>query len=322
MNAYEHLQLVPNSDGSITRLVKLEEIPPTPDLSDPTLVFSKDVTINQSNSTWARIFLPRQALDSPTTFNKLPLLVYVHGGGFILILSPASRYLHDFCFKMASELAVIVVSLEYRLAPEHRLPAAYDDVEEALHWVKTGGDDWLRVYADYSKCFLMGSSAGGNIAYHVGLRAAIDDHLEPLKIRGLILHQPFFGGVGRTESEMRFVNDPILPLVSNDLMWDLSLPIGVDRDHEYSNPTVGGGCRVLQEMAKLGWRVLVSAGECDPLIDRQKEVIKLMKAKGIRVASYIDEEAGHGVEFVKPSWVMTLINTLKSFVVFEPVTEE
>ena len=90
---------------------------------------------------------------------------------------------------------------------------------------------------------------GGNIAYHVGLRAstAVGD-FEPLKIKGLILHHPFFGGSKRTESKLRLLNTPVLPLCNTDLMWKLALPIGVDRDHEYCNPTVGGRFDQIREL--------------------------------------------------------------------------
>ncbi|KAJ8771524.1 hypothetical protein K2173_026701 [Erythroxylum novogranatense] len=321
MEAYAKLQIVPNPDGTITRLLKLEQVPPTPDLSDPTLVFSKDVTINQSNNTWARMYLPRQAIDSPnTTTNKLPLLVFFHGGGFVILFSPSAGPVHGFCFKMASELNAIVVSFEYRNAPEHRLPAAYDDGVEVLHWVKAGNDEWLREYADYNKCFLMGSSAGGNLAYNVGLRAAVDD-LDPLKIRGLILYQPFFGGVERSASEIRLVNNPVIPLMATDLLWELALPIGVDRDHEYSNPTVGGGSALLEEIRKLGWKVIVAGGDGDPLIDRQRELAKLMKEKGVQVLSYFDAELVHVGEFAPTSWLTPFFKTLKSLML-EPVMDK
>ena len=280
MDPYQRLQIVLNPDGTMTRLLKIPETPPA---SDPSLgipVLSKDIPINQSaNNTWVRLFLPRDALDNSPT--KLPLVVNYHGGGFIL-LSAASSIFHDFCVNMATELRVIIASVEYRLAPEHRLPAAYDDAMEALHWIKTAQDDWLRKYADFSTCFIMGCSAGGSIAYHSGLCAAASaDHPEPLKIRGLILQQPFFGGIPRTGSELTHINDPFLPPFVTDLMWELSLPIGVDRDHEYCNPTVGGGSKTLEKIKVLGWRIFVSGCDGDPVFDRQVEFVKMLEQKGV-----------------------------------------
>lgn len=105
----------------------------------------------------------------------------------------------------------------------------------------------------------MGTSAGGNVAYHAGLRAAAAaDDLAPLKIKGLILHHPFFGGSERTGSELRLVNDPMLPLCACDVMWELVLPIGAERDHEYCNPRVDGGSELIERVRSYGWRVLVT----------------------------------------------------------------
>ncbi|GJV78957.1 carboxylesterase 1-like protein [Tanacetum coccineum] len=86
--------------------------------------------------------------------------------------------------------------------------ATYDDVEEALNWIKSTQDPWLSEYADeFSNCHLMGSSAGANITYHVGLRVSLHFHdLKPLKIKGLILHHLFHGGVERMESEIHLAN--------------------------------------------------------------------------------------------------------------------
>lgn len=77
------------------------------------------------------------------------------------------------------------MSVEYRLAPEHRLPAASDDAIEATHFIKNS-EVWFKEHADYSSCYVMGKSAGGNIAKHAGLRVAHFDDFEPLKIKGLI----------------------------------------------------------------------------------------------------------------------------------------
>ena len=318
IDPYEYLQIIQNSDGTIKRLCEIPSTPAAPDHNDSTSVITKDATLNPNHNTWVRIFLPRQALDKTSTNNsvgntKLPLIVYYHGGGFIL-LSADSTMNHDFCFNMALQLSAVVVSVEYRLAPEHRLPAAYDDAVEALHWIKCTQEKLLRDFADYSKCFLMGTSAGGNVTYHVGLRAstAVGD-FEPLKIKGLILHHPFFGGSKRTESELRLLNAPVLPICSTDLMWKLALPIGVDRDHEYCNPTVGDGFDQFNQIRELGWWVVVTGCDGDPLIDRQMELVEMLKKKGVKVEAQFNEGDFHGVELVDATKANALSVFLRHF---------
>ncbi|KDO60171.1 hypothetical protein CISIN_1g042985mg, partial [Citrus sinensis] len=118
-----------NADGTITRdYSNYPSTAATPDPNDHTIAVSKDVPVNQSNKTWVRIFLPRQALDSSTK-TKLPLIVYVHGGALIL-LSAATKIYHDLCSDIAARVPAVIVSVDYRLAPEHRLPAAYYDALE------------------------------------------------------------------------------------------------------------------------------------------------------------------------------------------------
>ncbi|XP_050387876.1 carboxylesterase 1-like [Argentina anserina] len=316
VDPYQRLQIACNPDGSITRLFNFPDAPPSSDPKLRTPVLSKDITINQSNNTYLRLFLPHHILDqtSPPT-NKLPLVVFYHGGGFVL-LSAASTIFHNFCANFATDVPVIIASVEYRLAPEHRLPAAYDDATEALQCIKNSQDDWLRNYADLSKCFLMGSSAGANIAYNAGLRVAADgdDLLHPLKIRGLILIQPFFGGIRRTSSESRLVNDPVLAPSVCDLMWDLSLPIGADRDHKYCNPMAGGDSNGFDRVKELGWRVLVTGSDGDPLVDRQIELVKMLEGKGVIVVSQFTEGGYHGAQDVEPSKAKEVFVHVKHFI--------
>ncbi|KAL2334556.1 hypothetical protein Fmac_015769 [Flemingia macrophylla] len=225
---------------------------------------------------------------------------------------------------MANAAEVIVVSVEYRLTPEHRIPAAYGDAMEALRWIGRSQDEWLTQCVDYSMCYLMGSSAGppsltmqvterrsyiqtcqkimeamyvlGHDKFVLtGLRAIEEvNDLEPLKIQGLILRQPFFGGTQRTESELRLENDPIVPLRASDMMWELALPIGADRDHEYCNLRAGNGVEKYEKMKELGWRVLVSGNGEDPLVDRDKELAQLMEEKGVEVVQDFQEDGIHG----------------------------
>ncbi|KAJ9128660.1 hypothetical protein P3X46_030643 [Hevea brasiliensis] len=307
VNPYQYLQIVVNPDGTITRDPnRYSNSSPS---VDSTPVLSQDISINQSKNTWIRVFLP----DSSFTCSKLPLIVYFHGGGFINC-SAASTIFHDFCSNMAVDIPAIVVSSNYRLAPENRLPAAYDDAEEVFQWIKNSQLDWLREHADYNRCFIMGSSAGANIAYHAGFRVGGEvGSLEPLKIKGLILHHPFIGGTQRTESELRLVNDLHLPLSVSDLMWDLSLPIGVDRDHEYCNPTANGGSKLWENMRLLGWRVLVTGCDGDPTIDRQMELVEMLRATNVGIASHFSEGGYHVVELKEPSKFKTLVLVLKEF---------
>lgn len=316
IDPYQKLNIVLNNDGTITRLLKFPDTPASSDPNLAPLALSKDIPLNQSKSTCLRLFLPRKVLDPPPP-SKLPLVVFFHGGGFIL-LSAASTVFHDFCANLAAELPAVVVSVEYRLAPEHRLPAAYDDAVEALHWIGTAGDDWLKSYADLSNCFLMGDSAGGNMAYQVGLRSAAEvERLRPVRIRGLILQQPFFGGVQRSRSELRLANDSVFPLCVGDLAWELALPVGVDRNHEYCNPTAGGGgSKAVDLIGPLGWKVLVTGWDGDPLFDRQAELAKMLEGKGIRVVAHFGVGEYHAVEMIEPSKAKLLFPVIKNFIYF------
>ncbi|KAL3497781.1 hypothetical protein ACH5RR_040513 [Cinchona calisaya] len=310
---YGYLGFVKNPDGSVTRQTVYPSTPITSYDSNPILL-AKDIPINQSKNTWVRVFLPKEySLDSSQD-KKLPLLIYIHGGGFI-VCSASAHFLDNFYSTFATEIPVIIVSIEYRNAPEHRLPAAYEDCMEALHWIKTSQDEWLTKYADLSNSFLMGSSAGGNIAYHVGLSASsFADDLRPLNIKGLILHQPFFGGNKRTQSELRALNDKILPPCVSDVMWELSLPFGVDRDHEFCNPILSIKSGQFDQIKALGWKILVTGYEGDPLFDRQIELAKILEEKGVALVAKFVEGGYHGIDTFELPKLKDLCEVVKEFV--------
>ncbi|KNA24633.1 hypothetical protein SOVF_014070 [Spinacia oleracea] len=303
-NLTETLHIIPNPDGTVTRPFELyPTVPPSTATaaaaaSSPSL--SKDVVINSEKSTSVRIFLPRyDSLEKKK--EKRRILVYVHGGGFV-VASAAHPNFHDFCSYAASQLAALVVSVEYRLAPESRLPAAYDDVVEALKWIKGGKDEWIEEYGDLSSCVMMGDSAGGNIVYHAGLMVAgrVDD-FKPLIFKGLVLIQPFFSGLDRTKSELKLANDHVLTLVVCDLCWEISLPVGANRSHEYCDPLNGGGSGLLDCVRELGWRVWVVSCDGDPLYDRSVKLVELMEKRGLNVKSMFCKGGEHGMFVGNPS---------------------
>ncbi|XP_022576278.2 probable carboxylesterase 120 [Brassica napus] len=246
-----------NPDVSITSVpTRFPYVPATPEPSPQNPVVSKDITVNRSKSTWMRLYVPTAALNGGVSSEKLPLVVYYHGGGFATGSVDFYPH-HDFCNLMARELNAVFASPSYRLAPVNRLPAAYDD-----------GVDAPAVFAD----------------------------LSPLRIRGMILHQPFFGGEERCESETN-VN---FPHILSDACWHLCLPVGANRDHEYSNPTVGDGPKQMEKIGRLGrnWKVVVIGRERHRLIDRHRDVAKLMKDQGVDVTEHFTDGDVHGAELV------------------------
>ncbi|KAI3681668.1 hypothetical protein L6452_36470 [Arctium lappa] len=312
---YKFLNITLNSDGSLTRPDFYPPTPPTPQLTtDSQLTLSKDIPLNPTTATFLRLFRPV----SPPN-RKLPIIVYFHGGGFIFLTATALP-LHLTCSDISSHSPAIVITLDYRLAPEHRLPAAYDDGVDAIRWVRDqalrskidGCDEWLTDLADFSKVYLMGSSAGGNLTYNAALRA-LDFDLDPITIVGLIIDQPFFGGVERTEAELRRVNDHIIPLVATDLMWSLALPLGSDRDHEYCNP-LRDLDRSFNEKIKRLPTCLIRVNGDDPMVDRQKEFVKMLEARGVHVTRKFYDEGHHGVEILDPQKAQILYDDVKGFI--------
>ncbi|KAF9074011.1 alpha/beta hydrolase fold-domain-containing protein [Rhodocollybia butyracea] len=107
--------------------------------------------------------------------NGWPVLVYFHGGGWTLGgLHNEQSIITNLCVGAKC----IVISVDYRLAPEHKFPAAIDDAVEALQWVLTDGKDLLNI--DTSKIATGGASSGANIAAVLALKAVEESFAPPL----------------------------------------------------------------------------------------------------------------------------------------------
>ncbi|KAJ7548209.1 hypothetical protein O6H91_07G002900 [Diphasiastrum complanatum] len=300
------------ADGSVDRSAH-DQVFPTASADPDWAVHgavSKDVMIDSITGIWVRIYLPQSAKCSSQICGEsnedgcLPIVVYFHGGGFI-VASAASSFAHDICCKMSAKLNVIVVSVDYRLAPEHRLPAAFDDAFSALKWLQLQAakgkaasekEPWLAAYGDYQQCFLMGQSSGATMVHHIALRCSTED-MFPLQIRGLILEVPFFGGLERTYSELKFGNtyvDGVLQMKLSDDFWAFSLPVGADRSHRYADFSSSDAPDLA--LFQLPPSLLILGGR-DPYYDRAIQYVEALKRGGHGVTVLEYPEKDHAINF-------------------------
>ncbi|KAL6499338.1 hypothetical protein OROHE_026001 [Orobanche hederae] len=321
-DAYRLCNLRLNPDGSHTRLIQfpIPIAPAVPKIgrdksAAANLALSRDIPLNGKNKTCIRLFRPRNIPQG----TKLPLVIHFHGGGFMWLGADAIIFT-ELCNRISTHSPAVIAAVSYRLTPEHRLPAAYDDAVEAINWAKTQAlsaaagrhracDPWMKELVDFSKVFLMGFGSGGNIVYHTALRV-VDLDLEPLKIVGLIMNQPLVGGLQRTESEIKYASNPIAPLHVVDLLWSLALPEGADRGHEYCDPSNVGPHG--DKIGRLPTTV-VRAYEGDILVDRQKEFARMLVARGVHVVPQFLEGGYHAVDVADPIFAQALYDDVRDF---------
>ena len=191
----------------------------------------------------ARLFAPSHTV--------LPVLLYLHGGGFVI----GSSDTHDsLCRQLALRAGVAVLSLDYRLAPEHRFPAALEDVWATLDWlIDAGGADALGL--DPARVAIGGDSAGATLSAATALWAR--DHHLPLAAQLLIT--PGTTAHADTDSHHRFSRGF---LIERELiLWFFDQYIDRSLRHDWrfapleadSVDGVAPACFVL--------------AECDPLVD-------------------------------------------------------
>lgn len=198
------------SDGSIVRSSHSSfDVP----VHDDGSVLWKDVLFDPRHDLQLRLYKPA------SSSGKLPIFYYIHGGGFC-IGSRTWPNCQNYCFRLASQLQAVVISPDYRLAPENRLPAAIEDGYQAVKWLQAQAlvenpDPWLTEVADFGRVFISGDSAGGNIAHNLAVQLALgrgSSELGPVAVKGFVLLAPFFGGTVRTRSEALGPKDAFLNL--------------------------------------------------------------------------------------------------------------
>jgi hypothetical protein len=193
------------SDGTVFRSQNINFKNPV--VHDNSVLF-KDYLFDEKLNLHLRMYKPTSTKSNCNNL-IIPIIVFIHGGGFC-VGSRTWPSSHNCCVRLASGLGALVVAPDYRLAPEHRLPAAMDDIVSAVKWVQkqrqgvseSGGDAWLSGTLDFDRVFIVGDSSGGNIAHHLAVRfGSAEKDTTRMRVRGYLLLAPFFGGEVRTKSE-------------------------------------------------------------------------------------------------------------------------
>jgi acetyl esterase len=141
-----------------------------PEVSGPPIALPVVADIDEGGVR-ARLYDPRYGRGAP-------VLVYVHGGGWA---AGSLETVDGLCRRVAHRSGVAVLSIDYRLAPEHPWPSGVEDVEAAIEWLRANAEAHG---LDASRLAIAGDSSGGNIAAVVARRAR--DNGQPLSFQALI----------------------------------------------------------------------------------------------------------------------------------------
>jgi acetyl esterase len=191
-----------------------------------------------------RIYRPASRSDS------VPTVVYAHGGGFVFCDLDS----HDgLCRSFANLIPAVVVSVDYRLAPEHRWPAGAEDVLAVTQWAARNAD---ALGGDASRVVVGGDSAGGNLAAAAALMAR--DRGAPALAAQLLIY-PMIAPAFDTESYRLFGDGFYNPRTALQWYWDQYVLSPDDREHPYASP-------LQAELSGVPPTVLLTAGH-DPLRD-------------------------------------------------------
>lgn len=191
-----------------------------------------------------RIYTPRGS-------GPFAVLVNFHGGGFVV----GSIEMEDEpCRALTNAADCIVVSVDYRLAPEHKFPAAADDCYAATKWVAENSE---AIGGDPTRIAVGGGSAGGNLAAVVALMAR-DRGTPPLVYQ--VLQFPVMNFAFNTQSYRENAEGYFLTKDAMVWFWDLYLRSDADGDKPYASPLRAKDLRGLPP-------ALVITAEFDPLRD-------------------------------------------------------
>ena len=204
----------------------------------------------------------------PSVAQDLPVLMYFHGGGFVI----CNLDKHDrTCRMLANASGCVVVSVDYRLAPEHRFPAAAEDAYSATRYVAEHAGEFG---IDPSRIAVGGDSAGGNLATVVAMMAR--DRGGPVLKFQLLIYPVTDFTEHVTQSERDYGHGHFLDEELVDWFADQYFATEADRHSPYGSPLKASDVRGLPP-------AMIITGECDPLRDQGEAYADKLRSAGVAV---------------------------------------
>ncbi|WP_201289259.1 alpha/beta hydrolase [Halovenus carboxidivorans] len=243
-----------------------------PDPEEPTQVGDIMELRITDNDIPIRVYIPEGQGPYPT-------LVYFHGGGWVI----GDLDTHDeTCRVLSSEADCMVVSVDYRLAPEHKFPTPLEDCYAAFEWVSENAET---MQVDTENLFVGGDSAGGNLAAAVALRAR--DTGGPSIARQVLIY-PVTDHSYDTPS---YDENGEGGMISEDDMrwfWNHYLRDEIDGKHPYASPLQA------QSLDDLPPATVATCG-LDPLRDEGAAYAERLRDAGVSVEHHNYEDCIHGI---------------------------
>ncbi len=214
---------------------------------------------------------------TPTGTTSLPLLLYFHGGGWVLGNLDTEE---DTCLSLAKRTPCIAVSVDYRLAPEHPYPAAPEDCYAALLWAAEG----RLPGADPARIAVSGESAGGNLATVLTMMSR--GRKGPAISFQALFYPATSLGDSTTESAKEFGEGFFLGSRDMEGAEAMYVPDKKDRSSPYVSPLLA------PDLSLLPSALVVTAG-CDPLRDDGEAYAKRLSDAGVQTKYVCYEDMIH-----------------------------
>ena len=228
------------------------------------------------------------ASEAPSDRNPVPVLLYMHGGGFVVGSLDSHQPL---CRGLVEDSGAAVLSVGYRLAPERKFPTAFEDAVDALAWI---GREGPAVGLDARRVAIGGDSAGGTLAAALAIEARMNGGLPQPLLQ--ILAYPGLSSRQTSASYERYGTGHLLERSTVDWFFQQYLRDDSDRDDWRFAPLAAN------DLSGLAPAFIVLA-EFDPLVDEGRDYAARLRAAGVPVDLHVYPGMIH--EFLRMGNIVT-----------------